>query len=181
MGLVRILDLVLPISGRLIAIRRSAIRTKIVVGCTGALIEDAVCRTRIVGVITLLRDVSREIGAGINQTEIADLAVQRPSGVGVIIFAILRREQRGRQPRQRLIVIVISLDRKGTLGIEALVSLAYKQVPVRRDLPAQRDAATSVVDWVEVIFDERGIVVLTATALLSRRQTITIAIIGEVI
>ena len=181
MGLVRVLNFVLPIAGWLIAIRRSAIGAKIVVGCTGALIEDAVCRTRIVGVITLLGDVSREIGAGINQTEIADLAVQRPSGVGVIILAILRREQRGRQPRQRLVVIVICLDCKRALRIEALVSLAYKQVPIRRDLPAQRDAATSIVNWVEVIFDERGVVILTATALLSRGQTITIAIIGEVI
>ena len=181
MGFVCVLNLVLPISGRLIAIRRRAISAKIVVGCTGALIEDAVCRTRIVSVITLLRDVSREIGARVNQAEIADLTVQRPSGVGIIILAILRREQRGRQSRQRLVVIVISLDRKRAFGVETLVSLAHKQIPIRRDLPFQRDAATSIVDWVEVIFDERGVVVLTATGLLRRCQPITITIVGEVI
>ena len=181
MGLVRVLDLVLPIAARLIAIRRTAKSAKIVVGCTGALIKDAVGRTRIVGVITLLRDVSREVGAGIDQAKIADLAVQRPCGVGVIILAILRREQRGRQPCQRLVVIIICLDRKRAFCVETLVSLAHKQVPVRRDLPAQRDAATSIVDWVEVIFDELGVVVLAAAALLGGRQPIPIAVEGEVI
>ena len=180
-ALVRGADVVGPVPGRRIAIRCAAIVTEVIVSGVGALIEDAIGRTRVVGVITLLRNVARHIGAGVDHLEIANLAVQRPGGVPVIVGAVLRHEQRRRQAGQRLIVIAVGLRGKRALGVQLLIRFGQQQIPVGRNLPAEFDAAADIVDRVEILLHLLGIVVLARVGLLTGGQGVVVVPVGHIV
>ena len=87
---------------------------EVIVSAAGALVEDAVGRTGIVGVVTLLRDVAGQIGTSVDQVEITDIALNRPRRVRVGVIVVLRRKQRCRIAFQRLVIVGVSLGREGT-------------------------------------------------------------------
>ena len=161
------------------AVRRTAVSAEVIVGTAGALIEDAVGRAGIVGVVTLLRNVALQISAGVDHLEVTNFAVDGPGRVCVAVLGILRRKQRRRQTRERGIVIAVGLGREGTLGLELLVRFRNQQVPIGCNLPAERDAAARVVDRVEVVFDQRVVVVLALIDLLVRRQLVAVVLAGH--
>ena len=164
-ALVRGADLIRPVAGRRVAVRRRA-HVPVVVRPTGALVENAVGRTGVVGVVTLRRDMTGHVGAGVDHLEVANLAVQRPGGVPVIVLAELRHEQGRLQAGQRLIVVGVGLGGEAALGVQTLIRFGDQQVPIRGDLPAQLNAPAHVVDRVRGLFDLRGIVVLAGLRLL---------------
>ena len=180
MAFVRGADPVLPEARRGIAEwRRPSV--KVIVRSARALVENTVSRTGVVGVIALQRNVARQVGTGVDHLEIANLAVDRQRSVGVIVLAVLRLKQGRRQTGERSVVVGICLGRKGALGIQALIGFSNQNVPIGRDLEAEFDASTSVIHRVEIVLDQRGVVVLAAVGLLVRRQFVAVTLVRQIV
>ena len=59
--------------------------------------------------------------------------------------------------------------------------MRQQHVPIRRNLPCKRDTTTGVVNRVEIVFNQRVVVILTVVGLLARRQAIAVALIGQIV
>ena len=100
-----------------------------------ALIVEAASRTRVVGIIHRLVDMAAQIGAIINDLDVADLAVQRPGHVPVIVLIVDRLGERRFLKRPQGLAVgadrILSIH---ALGIQLLIALLDQEVPVVIDI-----------------------------------------------